>query len=194
MYTANVTVDQGSASVPETEPTTVSFMMVHSDSFAGGGWGYFEDNDIRQGCINEAGNRIRGCMWFDNAAIRSALAGKTVQQASLRLYAQSGVGRGVAVSAELYGTTAQYEGRIDAPQLTKNYGTIGTVEPGKAVSITLPVEAVSDLVSGAVNGFVLYSSDEQLHKDRSYSKNYARFMGETEGTDATKPLLTVVYK
>lgn len=189
---SGVKVDQGSAVTPETEPTTVKYTMVHSDSYCGG-WGYFSDNDIRQGCINSAGNRIRGCMWFDNAAIRSALTGKSIQQATLSLYAAPNTGRGVAVSVELYGTAAAYDGHLGAsPELTKAYGTIGTAAPGETTVITIPTQAVSDLVSGTTNGLMVYSDDAELYKDRSYSRNYAKFSGETEGTNV--PVLTVVYK
>lgn len=177
----------GEAAAPIVE--TLQFAMAHSDSYAGGGWGYFEDNDIRQGWIN--GTRIRGCMWFDNEALRAALGGKTVAQATLRLYAQKNVGRGVAVSVELYGTTMDYSGRSGAPELTTDYGVIGTVEPGTATTITIPAQAAADLAAGTINGLMLYSADEEAYKDRAYSRNYARFDGETSGTEDTVPVLTV---
>lgn len=173
----------GEPAAPQVE--TLTFELAHSDSYAGSGWSYFDDDDVRQGWIN--GNRIRGCMWFDNAALRTALDGKTVEQASLRLYAQKNVGRGVAVTVELWGTATEYDGR-GTPELTKEYGVIGSIEPGTVTTITIPVQAAADLAAGVINGFMLYSADDAAYKDRAYSRNYARFDGE-KGTEI--PMLTV---
>jgi hypothetical protein len=177
----------GEPAAPQVE--TLTFALAHSDSYAGGGWSYFDDDDVRQGWVN--GNRIRGCMWFDNTALRAALDGRTVEQASLRLYAQKNVGRGVAVSVELCGTSMEYAGHSGAPELTREYGVIGSVEPGVVTTITIPVQAAADLAAGMINAFVLYSADDASYKDRAYSRNYARFDGQTSGTEDSVPMLTV---
>ncbi len=184
----------GEPAVPEVR--TVSCEMLHSDSYAAGrfrNWSYpdDQDDDIRQGYTEYAG-RIRGCMWFDNAALRAQMSGRIIKQASLRLYAMKGVGRGVAVSVELYGTSMEYEGRSGAPALTASYGIIGSVTPGEVTTITIPTQVVSDLVSGTINALMLYSADSGLYNDRAYSRNYARFAGATGGTADTVPVLTVV--
>lgn len=167
-----------------------TFVMTHSDSYAGS-WSNFSDNDIRQGWTN--GNRIRGCIWFDNAALRNTLSTATIEEATLRLYAQDGVGRGTTVTVELYGTTKEYDGRSGSPDLAKTYGTIGTIDPEEVTTFTIPAQAVADLASGAINGLMLYSSDTAAYSDKTYSRNYARFDGETSGSADTIPMLTVKY-
>ena len=192
VLTANISVDQGSKPTVEPEPTTVTYNYQHSDSYRGG-WSYFSDEDIRQGYD---GGTIYGVIWFDAATIRSALNGKTVKQASLRLQMADGVGRGVAVSVQLYGTNMAYSGRSGAPGLTTSYGTIGTTEPGEVSEITIPTAVISDITAGRIQALVLKSDDTELYKDRFYSKNYARFAGSTTaGSNAgICPRLTVVYQ
>lgn len=171
---------------------TATYLLTNSDCYAGG-WSFFSDNDLRQGYIS--GRRIYGCMWFDNTSIRSTLSGKTIKQATLRLYMQGGYGRGVPVSVQLYGTSKAYSTSLsDSPALTKSYGTIGSTNPSSANELTIPASAVADLASGTINGLVLYSDDAAYHKTYQYSKNFARFDGESTGTDETKPRLTVVYE
>ena len=130
-------------------------------------------------------------MWFDNTAIRSALNGKTIRSATLRLSMRSGVGRGTNVTVELSGTAAN--SGASGAAVTRSYGVIGTTSPGEVTTITIPNAAISDLVSGAINGFMLYSSDTGAYKEYSYSKNYAIFDG-CEDSDSVKPMLTVVYQ
>ena len=187
-------VDYGSAA-PTVQPVrTIEFAMMHADSYAGGfenSWDYQQHNDIMQGYTEHAG-RIFGCIWFDNAAIRSAGI-NTVNQATLRLTAQKYVGRGVAVEVHLWGTATEYAGRNGAPALTKDYGVIGSATPGEVTTITIPAHAAADLVGGAINGFVLYSDDTALYKDRNYSRNYMRFDGDTSGDASTRPVLTITH-
>lgn len=190
IFTENVTVDQGSKPTAEAEPTTVTYNFTSADSYAGG-WGYFEDEDVRQGYIS--GRRIYGTIWFDAATIKTALTGKTIKQASLRLYMQSGVGRGVSVSVQTYGTNMAYDGRSGAPALTTTYGTIGSTTPGQLNEITIPTQVITDIVNGTIQALVLYSDDTDYYSGRSYSKNYARFDGSTSGDGSTRPRLTVTY-
>ena len=170
---------------------TASWNYLYSDSY-GNGWGNFSDDDVRQGYI--ASGQIYGVMWFDAAAIRSALSGKTIKQVSLRLHMHTGVGRSQPVSVQLYGANVNYSNRVGRPETTKSYGTIGTTRPGEVNEITIPAQAVADMVSGATNALVLLSDDTALYKDRAYSQNYARFSGSTSATAETCPRLTVVYQ
>lgn len=172
---------------------TVSYAMVHTGSYASG-WSYFNDDDPRQGMYNS--KRIKGCIWFDNAAVRAALAGKTIKQASLRLCARKGFGRGVKVNVELCGTTSEYETRKDtgSPDITTSYGLIGTAEPGQVTEITIPTQAAADLAAGTINALLLYSSDTKHYESYSYSRNYAAFAGESTGTADNAPVLTVTYE
>ena len=194
-----LTIDYGTATPTAPTIQTASYAMVNADSYAEGyvnswDWEYRgDDDDVRQGYTEQVG-RIYGCMWFDNAAIRSAVAGKTVNQASLRLTAQKYVGRGVAVSVHLWGTATEYAGRSGRPAATADYGIIDTATPGETVTITIPAQAAADLANGTTNGLMLLSDDTALYKDRNYSENYMRFDGETSGDANTRPVLTVVYQ
>lgn len=172
------------------EVRTAAWDYIGSDSYADG-WSWIADDDVRQGYN---GKRICGVIWFDAAAIRNALNGRTINQASLRLYMMGGVGRGVSVKIQMYGTDKEYEGRTGAPALTKSYGTIGLAAPGEINEIAIPVQAVADLVSGETRALVLLSDDEELYKDRGYSTNYARFAGSTSADAGTCPRLTVTYQ
>ncbi len=172
--------------------------MQYADTYASGfenSWDYQNHNDIMQGYTEHAGE-IYGCIWFDNSAIRTALSGKTINQATLRLTAQTYVGRGVAVDVQLRGITTEYAGRSGVPTLpdSYNYGVIGSVTPGETTTIAIPNQAVIDLVSGAINGFTLYNGETTLYSTRNYSRNYMRFDGDTSGDDTTKPVLTVTYQ
>lgn len=179
-------VDQGSgggSSAPTIETATYS---ASTASYKGSGSKYRDD--LVQGWYSGIG-RIRGCMWFYNAGIRDQLRGKTVLSATLRLAMRSNVGRGVSVTVELSGTYSN--SGASSATVTKNYGTLGTANPGETVTFTLPVQAVNDLVNGTINGLMLYSSDTGAYKERDYSKNYAVFDG---AADSTPPQLTVIYQ
>ena len=186
----------GEAQIDQDQPTetmTAEYVMLHSDSYAGGGWSYFGDDDIRQGMINDT--HITGCMWFDNDAIRAELAGKKVVEAWLRICAQSGVGRGVDVEVELYGTKIAYNDRSGKkPALTAGYGLIGMASPGEVDKLPVPAQAIDDLANGVIKGLALYSSDDKLHDGETFSRNYARFHGQTSGGYTDVPMLTVVYQ
>lgn len=193
----NLSVDYGSAAPEITTPVTAEYSMQHADTYAKGfenSWNYQSHNDIMQGYTEHAGE-IYGCIWFDNATIRAALSGKAIKQATLRLTAQTYVGRGVAVEVQLRGITTEY-GSSGAPVLPDgyNYGVIGTATPGETVTITIPTRAVTDLVKGTINGFTLYNGEMTLYGSRNYSRNYMRFDGDTSGSASTKPMLTVTYQ
>lgn len=189
VFVQNVTVDQGDypSAVPS-QPTTATYTLTHSDSYAGS-WTRHSDNDIRQGYLKNA--RIIGCMWFGGV---TALSGKTVLNATLSMYMHKKTGRGVAVSVQLVGVKATY-GQSGAPTIVKSYGTIASaVSPGETAAITLPTAAVADLAAGTITALALYSNDTGLYEDRNYSKNYARFAGESTGDTYGKPVLTVRYQ
>lgn len=184
-----LTIDYGSAAPSVPAVSTATYNYLYSDSYRGG-WSYFTDDDIRQGYDGKA---IYGVIWFDAAAIKSALSGKTIKQVSLRLHMAKGVGRGTSVNVELYGSDVSYD-RTAAPGLTASYGSIGETQPDAVNEITIPAAAVSDMVSGKTRALVLKSSDSELYKDRAYSRNYAKFAGSTSATADTGPRLTVVYQ
>lgn len=143
-------IDYGSAQ-PTTPPTTeVSYALVNSDNYAGGTWSNYSDEDPRQGYTSGLGE-IRGCLWFDNAAIRSALSGKTIKKASISLYQIPGIGRS-SVEVKLEGITMNYSGRTGTPWGNPEYGTIGTASQGQVVTMTIPNKVITDLVAGTING------------------------------------------
>lgn len=195
----SITVDQGSKPTPIPAPTTAVYDLLHADSYAAGNvnsWVYPEgkpNDDIYQGYTGQAG-RICGCMWFDNAAIRSALNGKTIRQASICLTAQRYVGYGREVTVYLRGTATSYSGRNGPPALTTDYGIIGTAEPAVTGTFTIPAQAISDIASGRIEGLVLYHQDTADMQGKNYSRNYMRFDGSTSGNAETRPRLTVVYQ
>lgn len=179
-------VDQGSGGAAIPTLTTVSYTATATGSYKGSGSEY--RNDVAQGWYDSIG-RIRGCMWFDNTTIRSAMSGRTVLSATLQLAMRSNVGRGTSVTVELSGTYSN--SGASSAAVTKSYGVLGTANPGETVSFALPVAAVTDLVNGAINGLMLYSSDTGAYKERDYSKNYAVFDG---AADSAPPVLTVIYQ
>lgn len=183
-------VDSGSAQPDTPVVQTAVYDYLKTDSYAGS-WSWIADDDVRQGYN---GKRIYGVIWFDAAAMRTALSGREINQASIRLYMLDGVGRGASVRIQLYGTDKEYEGRSGAPELTESYGTIGSAAPGEINEIAIPVQAVLDMAAGRTQALVLCSDDAALYKDRGYSANYARFAGSTSADAGTCPRLTVVYQ
>ena len=186
-----VTVDQGSKPSEETIPTESTYALTYSDSYSpgNGAWSFAQHDDPMQGFTG--GAIIKGCMWF---ASMSGLSGKTIKSAKIRLYQESGVGRGGSVPVTLYGTNTAYSGRSSEPPITQTYGAIGSTNPGENTELSIPTSAITDLVSGTIQALMIYAPDDQdVYKGRQYSKNYARFRGTTTGSASTKPLITVTY-
>jgi hypothetical protein len=193
---AGIAIDYGTAQPSTPTISTASYNYQYSDSYAGA-WGR-PGTDAAQGVIRTDSSgttaAIYGTIWFDAAAIRSALSGKTIRQVSLRLTMLKGYGRETTVGVQLYGTNTAYSGRSGQPALTTSYGTIGTTESGQTAEITIPTAVISDIVNGTIQALVLKSDDGALYKDRDYSKNYARFAGSASADGSTCPRLTVVYQ
>lgn len=185
-----VTVDQGSKPSGETIPTESTYVLSATDSYSpgNGAWNFAQHNDPMQGYTG--GAIIKGCMWF---ASMSGLSGKTIKSAKIRLYQESGVGRGGSVPVTLYGTNTAFSGRSSEPPITKTYGAIGSTNPGENTELSIPTAAITDLVSGAIKALMIYTDEHEVYKGRQYSKNYARFRGSTTGDAGTKPLITVTY-
>lgn len=194
VLTGSISVDQGSnpsASIPT--HTTVSYSSTNADTYAGGGWNNYSNSDIYQGYTTGLGEH-RGCFWFDNASIRSALKNKTIKQATLTLYQVSGVGRNQPVQVSLEGITVNY-GSSDVPygKAECEYGVIGTtLGVNQATTFTLPTKVVTDLAAGTINGLMLRTGETSVMKNDDNSYNYARFAGGA--SNANRPVLTVVYQ
>jgi hypothetical protein len=130
-------------------------------------------------------------MWFDLSAIR----GRTVNQAVLRLHRMGGYGGSRAVEVHLYGTATAYDGRSGAPETTVDYGVIGSAGPNETAMLTIPTQAAADLASGTVKGLMVYTGENETYEGGLVSRNYARFAGETSGNETRpKPMLSVTYQ
>jgi hypothetical protein len=181
-------VDQGSKPVVELLPQVGTYALTASGSYAAnGGWNRFDDADIRQGYTAGAG-RIVGCMWFEGM---EGLKDREILQANIRLARVSGYGRSSAVSAVLCGITGGYGGTV-TPKGT--YGVIGTFEAGAETTVTIPTAAIEALAAGEIGGLALYTDEEEVYKDRNYSKNYARFAGRMSEGGEAGPEIEVIYR
>ena len=137
----------------------------------------------------------KGCVWFDNSAIRSALSGKTVRSATLRLHRVSGSGRSSAVQVTARGLTLTgASGTVPNSTSAAVYGglsaMLGTIGNGETVALALPVNIVNALVSGSINGIALYAGETAQTGNRGFSANYCRFDGVG---DQFAPVLTISY-
>lgn len=204
-YGSDVVVDQGSGTIPEIEPTTVTLNASVTNSYApkaGSKWGasgWAGDDGVRQGYSATLG-AIRGCMWFNETNI-STLKGRTIKQASMRLTRNRVQGASYGVSIKLYGTVLTSDS-TNEPVMSKSYGlvvansdtdtSLGIVW-GETETFTIPTEAVADLANGTINALMIVSDDDSLWKDKAYSRNYSHFLGVKESTSDTIPMLTVMY-
>jgi len=177
---------QASGTQPAPPPalTTANYAAVNSGWYQSS-WSSSETN-IRQGYTQYG--EITGGMWFANATLRTALAGKSILSATLRLKRLSGVGPSAAIGAHLYGMTNS--GKSGSPGRSGNYGVIASVAQGATLTIDIPVAAVSALVAGTINALALYAGDGSVLSGNTYSRNYGLFAGYQ---DAGAPLLTVTY-
>ena len=134
-------------------------------------------------------------MWFDNSTIRSALSGKTVRSATLRLHRVSGSGKSSAVQVTARGLTLTgASGTVSNDTSAAVYGglsaMLGTIGNGETLALALPVNLVNALVSGSINGFALYAGETTQTGSRGFSANYCRFDGVG---DQFAPVLTINY-
>jgi hypothetical protein len=189
--TGSVTVDQGSKpSAPTVTTTTVTYNMTNADVYAGGGWNNYSNSDIYQGYTSALGEH-RGCFWFDNATIRSALKGKTIKQVTLSLYQMSGSGRNQPVQVNLEGITVNY-GASSIPYGNPEYGVIGTtLGVNQTTTFTIPTKVITDLVAGTINGLMLRTGETAVMSGQDNSYHFARFAGGT--TTSYRPKLTITY-
>ena len=188
---SGITVNQGSKpSTPTVTTTTKSYTATAADTWAGGGWNIYNNNDdIYQGYTDALGEH-RGCVWFNGSTIKTDVGSKSIKQATLTLYQVSGVGRNQPVQVSIEGITVNKGGDKPVGKTEHEYGVIGTtLGVNQATTFTLPANAISHLVSGTIKGFMVRTGETASAKGDDNSANYARFTGS--GTNA--PVLTVVY-
>ena len=181
VFTSSVTVDHGTATVPEIAPITTEAAATATDSYTTA-WRQADDI-IRQGYYSGAGEWA-GCMWFPTMSF----AGKTVKTASLTLTRTAGTGRSGEVTLTLYGiTVASASGNPHAGEVY--YGVIGKINNGETKTFTLPLSAAQALANGTIKGFMLYANDGGTMSGRDYSYNYCKI----DSSGGTAPKLSVTY-
>lgn len=177
-----LTVDSG-GTAPTPAPSEVVTVSLTANQTGSYGSSWQSEQTMRQGRYSST--TYRGCMWWDV----SALSGKTVLAASLKLKRKSGAGRSSQVSLNLW--TTPLTGKSGNPATgAALVGTLGAIAPGEEMAYSLPTAAVQALVNGTAGGFMLYAGAENLLQNRDYSANYAAF----DGTDGAAPELTVTYQ
>jgi hypothetical protein len=140
----------------------------------------------------------KGCIWFDNTALRSALSGRTILSASLRLTRISGVGRSHGVQVTLRGLTLSGpSGALSNSTGAAVYGgmsaALGEISNGETVTFSVPPEFIRALAAGTINGLCLFGGETTEYNNRGYSRNYGGFAALGERTDGD-PVLTVMYQ
>ena len=192
VWSSGSTATGGSTSASSSTLTAASYDAVTTATCRNSG--SWTSGQLRQNFATGLGV-CKGCVWFDNSAIRSALSGKTVRSATLRLHRVSGSGRSSAVQVTARGLTLTgASGTVPNSTSAEVYGglsaMLGTIGNGDTVALALPVNIVNALVSGSINGIALYAGETAQTGNRGFSANYCRFDGVG---DQFAPVLTISY-
>ena len=192
VWSSGSTATGGSTSASSSTLTAASYDAVTTATCRNSG--SWTSGQLRQNFVTGLGV-CKGCVWFDNSAIRSALSGKTVRSATLRLHRVSGSGRSSAVQVTARGLTLTgASGTVPNSTSASVYGglsaMLGTIGNGETVAMALPVKIVNALVSGSINGIALYAGETAQTGNRGFSANYCRFDGVG---DQFAPVLTINY-
>ena len=141
-------------------------------------------NGLYQGrYISSDSTYRRGCMWFN----LSAITGKEIVSASLKIKRYSGVGGGGSVTVNLYGTTAA--SASGTPGVGTRYASVAIANgQTKTVDVTAAVKA---LAAGTIKGLMIYDSQSGTFSSGKYTYGYCRLYGSDA---ADKPVLSVTYK
>ena len=192
VWSSGSTATGGSTSASSSTLTAASYDAVTTATCRNSG--SWTSGQLRQNFATGLGV-CKGCVWFDNSAIRSALSGKTVRSATLRLHRVSGSGRSSAVQVTARGLTLTgASGTVPNSTSAEVYGglsaMLGTIGNGDTVALALPVNLVNALISGSINGIALYAGETAQTGNRGFSANYCRFDGVG---DQFAPVLTINY-
>lgn len=192
VWSSGSTATGGSTSASSSTLTAASYDAVTTATCRNSG--SWTSGQLRQNFATGLGV-CKGCVWFDNSAIRSALSGNTVRSATLRLHRVSGSGRSSAVQVTARGLTLTgASGTVPNSTSADVYGglsaMLGTIGNGETVALALPVNLVNALISGSINGFALYAGETAQTGNRGFSANYCRFDGVG---DQFAPVLTINY-
>lgn len=153
--------------------TTVTLNATNSRTYAGG-W-YSGTNVLSQGA--SGGTTFQGFMWFDT----SAIAGKTIKSAAIRLYRRAGVGSGNPVKVLVGSHNAS--GPSGATNLVNGFNDyiVGMVDQKEELKASISAEAVQQIANGSAKGLYIHSD----------SNGYAQFDG-FDGEHPPKLLVTYV--
>ena len=163
----SVPVDQTgySAGTAVAARTAYSFSPSAAASVAGDGADWAGDA-CRVGVYG--GHRWRAALWFGGSPALTALNGRQVLSAALSL-ARGGGGQNGA--AELCLASVRNAPMTGAPSVIADYGQIAALRKGSATKLSIPAQAVQDILSGG--GLMLYNADAAPLSGRAYSANYA---------------------
>ena len=186
----------GSGETAPMTPTTASYTAITTATGRNTG-GTWKSGMLRANFAVGYGV-CKGCIWFDNTALRSALSGRTILSASLRLTRISGVGRSHGVQVTLLGLTLSGpSGALSNSTGAAVYGgmsaALGEISNGETVTFSVPPEFIRALAAGTINGLCLYGGETTEYNNRGYSRNYGGFAALGERTDGD-PVLTVMYQ
>ena len=102
------------------------------------------------------------------------------------------VGRNQSVQVSLEGITVSYGGSQPFGATEHEYGVIGTtLGVNQTTTFTIPTKAITHLVNGDINGFMLRTGETSVMTGDDNSYNYARFVGKSNSS--YRPKLTITY-
>lgn len=184
-YTLNGTEDSGTAQGTASALTTQEFTCTNSDTCRGSsnwdGSGY-----VWQGYTSSGIHR--GYMWFDGLA--SAISGKTVKSATLKLTRVKGIGR--SASAVLYAYYTTKTSNSGSQSVATGYGgELGSIADGGTKVFDLPLEILTRIQSTGYGGICFYNGESSNASGKGYSKNYCKLYGADSDF---APVLTVTYE
>lgn len=130
----------------------------------------------------------RGYMWFSSLA--SAISGKTIVSATLKLTRVNGIGRSGATTLYAYYTTKTAASGTQSVS-TAYGGELGSISNEETKVFDLPVEIIQQIADYGYGGIVLYSGESSYMNGRNYSRNYCKIYG---AYSAYAPELTVTYQ
>jgi len=130
----------------------------------------------------------RGYMWFSGLA--SAISGKTIVSATLKLTRVNGIGRSGATALYAYYTTKTAASGTQSVS-TAYGGELGSISNEETKVFDLPVEIIQRIADYGYGGIALYSGETANMEGRNYSRNYCKLYGA--GSEYA-PELTVTYQ
>ena len=177
--------EQGVEPEPPAPITEATFTCSDSDTCRGSS-NWDKSGFVWQGYT--AGGVHRGYIWFDDLA--SAISGKTIASATLKITRVNGIGKSGATTLYAYYTTKSSASGTQSVS-TAYGGEIGSIANGETKVFNLPVEILERIQAYGYGGIAFYSGESSFMGGRNYSKNYCKLYGAGSGY---APVLTVTYQ